>query len=82
MSDREADITRAEAMLAGQDYMGSMISLTDTDGNGMLQVKAGFDMGLTSTVIHFKNGTKLPMTIAEFPAFALWFVTARNSFFV
>lgn len=77
-----ANKTRDEAMLLGVDYQGSMISLTDVDGNGMLQVKAAFEMGLPSTTIHFKNGTKLPMTAASFSAFALWFVTERNRFFV
>lgn len=79
---QEASILRDQAMLTGIDYQGSMISLTDVDGNGMLQVKAAFEMGLPTTTIHFKNGTKLPMTAADFPAFALWFVTERNRFFV
>ena len=79
---QEASILRDQAMLTGIDYQGHMISLTDMDGNGMLQVKAAFEMGLTATTIHFKNGTKLPMTAADFPAFALWFVTERNRFFV
>lgn len=78
----EANNLRDQAMLTGIDYQGSMISLTDVDGNGMLQVKAAFEMGLLSTTIHFKNGTKLPMTAANFSAFALWFVTERNRFFV
>lgn len=80
--EQEASTARDNAMLTGIDYQGSMISLTDVDGNGMLQVKAAFEMGLPSTTIHFKNGTKLPMTAADFPAFALWFVTERNRFFV
>lgn len=79
---QEANNLRDQAMLTGIDYQGSMISLTDVDGNGMLQVKAAFEMGLTATTIHFKNGTKLSMTAADFPAFALWFVTERNRFFV
>lgn len=79
---QEASQLRDQAMLTGIDYQGSMISLTDVDGNGMLQVKAAFEMGLPSTTIHFKNGTKLAMTAADFSAFALWFVTERNRFFV
>lgn len=79
---QDASILRDKAMLTGIDYQGSMISLTDVDGNGMLQVKAAFEMGLPATMIHFKNGTKLPMTATDFPAFALWFVTERNRFFV
>lgn len=79
---QEASQLRDETMLTGVDYNGYIVSLTDVDGNGMLQVKAAFEMGLTVTTIHFKNGTKLPMTVADFPAFALWFVTERNRFFV
>lgn len=78
----EANDLRDKAMLTGVDYQGSMISLTEVDGNGMLQVKAAFEMGLAATTIHFKNGTKLAMTATAFPAFALWFVTERNRFFV
>lgn len=79
---QDASILRDKAMLTGIYYQGNMISLTDVDGNGMLQVKAAFEMGLPSTTIHFKNGTKLPMAAADFSAFALWFVTERNRFFV
>jgi len=81
-TQQETNDARDKSMLTGVDYQGHMISLTDVDGNGMLQVKAAFEMGLTATTIHFKNGTKLPMTVADFPAFALWFVTERNRFFV
>jgi len=77
-----ASVLRDAAMLSGVDYQGSMISLTYDDGNGMLQAKAGFEMGLTTTTIHFKNGTKLPMSAANFPSFAQWFVTERNKFFL
>jgi hypothetical protein len=69
-------------MFAGVDYKGSMISLTDVDGNGLLQVKAGFEMGLSETTIHFKNGTKLPIKAVNFAEFALFFVTERNRFFL
>lgn len=79
---QEASKVRDDEMLIGVDYQGLMISLTDVDGNGMIQVKAAFEMGLQSTTIHFKNGTKLAMTGSDFPAFALWFVTERNRFFV
>lgn len=81
-TEQEGNDLRDKAMLDGVEYQGAMISLTDVDGNGMSQVKAAFEMGLTATTIHFKNGTKLPMTAAEFPTFALWFVTERNRFFV
>ncbi len=61
------------------DYM---VSFMKDDANGMLQVKAGFELGLTETVIHFKNGTKMPIKATEFNDFALWFMNKRNQFFV
>jgi hypothetical protein len=72
---------RDEAMFTGKEYNGQLISLTKDDGDGLLQVKAGFELGLTETVIHFKNGTKLPITSDKFLEFAQWFVTERNKFF-
>lgn len=79
---QEASILRDQAMLTGVDYQGSMISLTKDDGDGIMQVSMGFSLDQSPTVIHFKNGTKLPMTIEEFPTFALWFVKERKKFFV
>ena len=78
----DADKARTQAMLNGANYNGTVVSLTKDDGDGLVQVKSGFELGLTDTVIHFENGAKLPMTVAEFPAFALWFVNERNKFFV
>lgn len=78
----EASKVRDEAMLKGFAYNGIDISVTKDDGDGMVQVKASFELGLTSTVIHFANGSKLPMTAEEFPDFALQFVTERGKFFV
>ena len=37
---------------------------------------------LEATTIYFSNGTKMPITTAEFGAFAAWFVQKRNEFFV
>lgn len=78
---QEASRLRDEAMLKGFEYNGTDISVTKDDGDGMVQVKASFELGLTSTVIHFTNGSKLPMTAEEFPKFALQFVTERGKFF-
>ncbi len=72
---------RSESMRKGADYNGYQISFTADDGNGVLQVKAAFDLGLTKTNIHFANGTVMPITATEFSEFALWFVEQRNSFF-
>ena len=73
-------------MLSGVPYpldgVEYQLSFTSDDGNGLLQVKAAFELGLTSTTIHFENGTKMPITAAEFGAFAAWFVNKRNEFFV
>lgn len=81
ISDQEASKARDEAMFKGFVYNGMDISVTKDDGDGMVQVKVSFELGLTSTVIHFANGSKLPMTAKEFPAFALQFVTERGKFF-
>lgn len=78
---QEASKLRDEAMLKGFVYNGMDISVTKDDGDSMVQVKVSFELGLTSTVIHFANGSKLPMTAEEFPAFALQFVTERGKFF-
>ena len=48
----------------------------------MVQVKNGFDLGLENTVIHFDSGTKMPISSSEFLAFATWFVSERNKFFI
>lgn len=79
--NRIASIARDEAMLKGFVYNGMDISVTKDDGDGMVQVKVSFELGLTSTVIHFANGSKLPMSAEAFPAFALQFVTERGKFF-
>ena len=82
LAKAEAEKLRDEAMLTGADYNSYQISFTKDDGDGMLQVKAGFELGLTETNIHFKNGTVLPMMATDFPVFASWFVSKRNEFFL
>ena len=64
--------------LNGKEYT---ISVTKNDGDGLVQVKSAFDLGMTNTVIFFDNGTKLPINNEEFFVFAKWFVTKRNEFF-
>ena len=77
---------RHEEMLSGDSYMlggkDYQISFTSEDGNGLMQVRVAFDLGIEATTIHFENGTKMPITSAEFGAFAAWFVAKRNEFFV
>ena len=72
---------RLERMLTGAEYSGYQVSLTSEDGNGMIQVKNSFELGLISTVIHFECGTNMPINASEFTAFAEWFVAERNKFF-
>ena len=81
-SNIKAKELRAAAMLEGVDYNGFQISFTKDDGDGLVQVKSAFELGLTSTTIHFENGTKMPITSVEFGAFAAWFAQKRNEFFV
>lgn len=65
--------------LNGTDYK---VPFMKDDADGLLQVKAAFDLGVGSTNIHFTNGTVMPITAAEFMDFAIWFVNKRNSFFM
>ena len=82
----EQSKARDEAMLAGATYNLNnedyKISFIKEDGDGLVQVKSAFELGLTQTTIYFSNGTKLPISSSEFPTFALWFVNKRNEFFV
>ena len=81
-----AKAERAAAMLSGAPYtldsIEYRISFTSDDGNGLTQVRTAFDLGVEATNIHFENGTTMPITAAEFSAFAAWFVQKRNEFFV
>ena len=83
---KEAAKTRNALMLEGSIYtlngIDYKVSFTKDDGDGMIQVKNGFDLGLENTVIHFDCGTKMPITSSEFLEFAKWFVTERNKFFI
>ena len=75
------DELRDEAMLQGAEYNGYQISFTKDDGDGIMQVKIAFELGLTETIIHFDCGTKMPIRVEDFMEFALWFVVERNKFF-
>lgn len=66
----------------GKLYGNYMVPFMNEDAIAMMQVKTGFEMGVTATNIEFSNGTVMPMTPSEFPEFAGWFVTHRNSYFV
>jgi hypothetical protein len=83
---QDANKARDDAMLLGFTYnlngTNYQCSVTKDDGDGMMQVKIAFDMGLTSTNIHFVNGTVMPINTTDFGAFALAFITERNKYFV
>lgn len=82
----EQSKARDEAMLASATYNLNnedyQISFTKEDGDGLVQVKSAFELGLTQTTIHFSNGTKMLISSSDFQAFALWFVNKRNEFFI
>ena len=82
----EQSKARDEAMFAGTTYtlndIDYKISFTKEDGDGLVQVKSAFELGLTQTTIHFSNGTKMLISSSDFQAFALWFVNKRNEFFI
>ena len=91
VKDFRSDEEIAEQELKQAKYDGEVYTLNDVDylvpfmkddADGLLQVKAAFDLGVTDTVIYFTNGTKMPIKNTEFEAFAIWFVGKRNSFFV
>lgn len=80
--EESAALVKAIEKTEGAIYGAYMVPFMNEDTIGMLQVKAGFEMGLTSTNIEFSNGTIMPMSAADFPAFAAWFVEKRNGYFV
>ena len=69
---------------AGLPYgnTGVTVPFTSNDAMAVLQVKAAFEVGLTNTVIKFSNDQSLPMKSSDFNAFARWFATERNRFFI
>ncbi len=73
---------KAESEVYTLNDVDYQVPFMKDDADGLLQVKAAFDLGVTDTVIYFTNGTKMPITATEFMDFAVWFVNKRNSFFV
>lgn len=82
----ELKAKRESDMLEGAVYTLNKVeynvSFTKNDGDGLVQVKASFELGQTETVIHFDNGTNMPIKAEEFLDFATWFVNKRNIFFI
>lgn len=79
--EKKEEVERKKIMLQGAMYNGYQISFTKDDGDGIVQIKSAFEMGLSSTIIHFDCGTKMPINSSEFNDFALWFMAERNKFF-
>lgn len=79
--EEAATIEKVWAKSNGENYNGYMVPFMSEDALALLQVKAAFDMGETSTNIEFSNGTVMPITPLEFNTFSMWFVGKRNSYF-
>jgi len=78
----ESNTRKSEGEIYTLNDIDYKVSFMKDDADGMMQVSMAFQLGLTETVIHFENGTKMPIKNTEFEPFAIWFVGKRNSFFV
>jgi hypothetical protein len=77
-----ADEISSQGKRTGFDYNGVMVPVTNEDASGAMQMKLGFeDYGMLSTNFRMSNGEVLPLTAAEWPAFAAAFFTARAAYF-
>ena len=81
---REAKLLRKELMVKGKEYLstGVMVPFTSIDASALMQVKLGFELGITSTVIHWSNGEKSSITTNDLQPLLEWFSYERNSFFL
>jgi len=76
--DKEHGKTYTDAN--GNTYL---VPLTREAQFAVVSVAVAFSSGaITATNIEFENGTVVPVTSTDFPAFAKWFATERNKFFV
>ena len=84
ISEHNAKQSASEAKTSGKEYLstGVIVPFKSDDAMAVLQVKAAFEVGVTSTVFKFSNGQQLPITQTEFAEFAAWFAAERNAFFV
>jgi len=78
----ELILKKSEGEIYTLNNVDYKVSFMKDDADGLMQVSMAFQLGLTETVIHFENGTKMPIKNTEFEPFAIWFVGKRNSFFV
>ncbi len=58
------------------------IPLSKKDADGLLQVKAFFELGGDRTIFSFSNGKKIEFTKDNFIPFAKWFANERNKLFL
>ena len=60
-----------------------IVSLTNDDANGLIQVKTAFEMGITETNFYFENGTIVPLKSVDDLLHLGQFVSIeRNKFFL
>lgn len=82
----ELDIQKSNAKKIGKPYLLKEIEYQvplDKDAQDTVTaISVAHMAGLfVSTTMEFSNGTKMPITDAEWMSFAQWFVTERNAFF-
>lgn len=76
-----ADTKKREGLSYSLGEQNYQVSFTSPDALAVMQVKAAFESGQERSVLKFANGTKLPITVQQFPEFAKWFAGKRNSFY-
>lgn len=82
IAEAEFKQAKAEGEIYTLNDVDYKVPFMKDDADGLMQVNAAFQLGITNTVIYFSNGTKMPIQATEFQEFTVWFVTKRNSFFI
>lgn len=60
-----------------------IVSLTNDDANGLIQVKTAFEMGITETNFYFENGTVVPLkSVDDLLHLGQFISIERNKFFL
>ena len=60
-----------------------IVSLTNDDANGLIQVRTAFEMGITETNFYFENGTVVPLkSIDDLLHLGQFISIERNKFFL
>jgi hypothetical protein len=81
-SNYQIEKAKKEGAVYNLNGVNYTISLTSDDAVGLMQIKTAFDLGVTNTVLHCANGTKVPLTPPDLMPLAQWFTQKRNQFFV